>query len=70
MKKFAFAMAAVACLFVGCKKTDKAADGKLTKENMKVGFVYIGTIDDEGYTQAHDKGRLAVEAMGIKTAYI
>lgn len=51
--------------------TKKAAStGDLTKDNMKVGFVYIGTINDEGYTQAHDKGRLAIEAMGIKTAYI
>jgi basic membrane protein A len=32
--------------------------------------VYIGSINDEGYTQAHDKGRIAVEALGVKTAYI
>jgi basic membrane protein A len=44
--------------------------GKPNKDNIKVGFVYIGSINDEGYTQAHDKGRLAIEAMGIKTAYI
>jgi basic membrane protein A len=35
-----------------------------------VGFVYIGSINDEGYTQAHDRGRLAVEAMGIPTLYV
>ncbi|MDR3284965.1 MAG: BMP family ABC transporter substrate-binding protein [Treponema sp.] len=51
--------------FAGGKKESKAASSA-----MKVGFVYIGTINDEGYTQAHDKGRLAVEAMGIETAYI
>ena len=34
------------------------------------GFVYIGKITDGGYTQAHDAGRLAVEAMGVKTYYI
>lgn len=55
--------------FAGGKK-EAANDGKLTKETMKVGFVYIGSINDEGYTQAHDKGRLAIEAMGIKTAYV
>jgi basic membrane protein A len=32
--------------------------------------VYIGAINDEGYTQAHDKGRRAVEALGVETAYI
>jgi basic membrane protein A len=37
---------------------------------VKVGFVYIGSIHDEGYTQAHDKGRIAVEALGIPTAYV
>jgi basic membrane protein A len=37
---------------------------------LKVGFVYIGSITDEGYTQAHDQGRLAIEAMGIPTMYV
>src|SRR5574344_1201439 len=51
--------------------TKKAATtGDLTKDNMKVGFVYIGSINDEGYTQAHDKGRLAIESMGIKTSCV
>lgn len=59
----------VSSVFAGGKK-EAADDGKLTKETMKVGFVYIGSIDDEGYTQAHDKGRLAIEAMGIQTAYV
>jgi basic membrane protein A len=65
-------MAAVALFATSCSK--KADDGKtvakLTKDTIKVGFVYIGTINDEGYTQAHDKGRLALNDMGIKTAYI
>lgn len=42
----------------------------IAKEDLKVGFVYIGTINDEGYTQAHDQGRLALEEMGIATAYV
>lgn len=65
-------MAAAVLFATSCSK--KADDGKaaakLTKDTMKVGFVYIGTHNDEGYTQAHDKGRLAIEAMGIKTAYV
>lgn len=44
--------------------------GGISKEDLKVGFVYIGTINDEGYTQAHDQGRLALEAMGIECAYV
>lgn len=42
----------------------------LSKDEIKVGFVYIGEIDDQGYTQAHDKGRLALEADGIECAYM
>lgn len=32
-------------------------------------FVYIGPVNDFGWTYAHDQGRLALEAMGVKTAY-
>ena len=56
-------------VFAGGSK-ESAKGGKLTKETMKVGFVYIGSINDEGYTQAHDKGRLAIEKMGIECAYV
>ena len=42
---------------------------KVTKENVKVGFIYIGDVNDGGYTQAHDKGRLALEAAGIPCLY-
>ena len=64
-------MAAVVLFATSCaKKADGKTAAKLTKETIKVGFVYIGTINDEGYTQAHDQGRLALNEMGIKTAYI
>ncbi|GHV43727.1 BMP family ABC transporter substrate-binding protein [Spirochaetia bacterium] len=59
--------------FAGGKKDEAsgaAAGASPSAANVKVGFVYIGSINDEGYTQAHDKGRLAVEKLGIKTAYI
>ncbi len=73
MKKVLILVTMAAALFAtSCSK--KADDGKaaakLTKETIKVGFVYIGTHNDEGYTQAHDQGRVALDAMGIKTAYI
>ncbi len=41
----------------------------IPKEELKVGFIYIGDINDGGYTQAHDKGRLALEEMGISCLY-
>lgn len=41
----------------------------IPKDKLKVGFVYIGKINDEGYTEAHDQGRLALNEMGIETAY-
>ncbi len=75
MKKvLAMVLALAAVLAVSsCSKKEAGAAGslpKLTKETVKVGFVYIGTINDEGYTQAHDQGRLALNAMGIQTAYV
>jgi simple sugar transport system substrate-binding protein len=39
----------------------------------KVGFVYVGPTNDGGWTQAHDKGRLALEAaLGdkVETVYV
>lgn len=41
----------------------------IAKEDLKVGFIYIGDINDGGYTQSHDKGRLALEAEGIPCLY-
>lgn len=36
-------------------------------EALKVGFIYIGHVNDGGFTEAHDKGRLALEeALGDK----
>src|SRR5690554_6335028 len=42
----------------------------LKKEDLKVGFLYGSPVGDEGYTYAHDLGRLELEAMGIKTVYV
>jgi len=43
---------------------------RLTKETIKVGFVYIGSINDAGYTQGHDVGRIALEKQGIQCLYL
>ena len=71
MKKVLIALCAVLLVFSACtKKKDAVSKGPPTKDNLKVGFVYIGSVHDEGYTQAHDKGRLALETMGVKCAYV
>lgn len=74
MKKVLAALLAATLVFAGvsCSKGSVEAKGltKLSKNKIKVGFVYIGSINDEGYTQAHDQGRLALNAQGIQTAYI
>ena len=44
--------------------SSKESTGDNTSKNDVVaGFVYIGKINDGGYTQAHDAGRLAVEKL-------
>lgn len=78
MKKalLAIFMAAAMCFSTACANntgstaSDAGTSGTAANSDIKVGFVYIGKINDEGYTQAHDKGRLALEEMGIQTAYI
>ncbi len=42
----------------------------ISKEDMKVAFIYGSAVGEEGYSFAHDKGRQAVEAMGIQTTYL
>ncbi|MDR0642449.1 MAG: BMP family ABC transporter substrate-binding protein [Treponema sp.] len=70
MKKKILALSlALACavsLFAGGRRASSGSQAP----KVKVGFVYIGSINDEGYTQAHDKGRLAVQALGVETLYI
>ncbi|MFL5761193.1 MAG: BMP family ABC transporter substrate-binding protein [Thermomicrobiales bacterium] len=42
-------------------------------EKLKVAFVYVGPVSDDGWTKAHDDGRKAVEAHfgdKVETAYI
>lgn len=52
-------LTAVLCLAMilsGC-----AGQGEAKQEKLKVGFVYIGTGGDKGYTYAHDQARKYVE---------
>jgi basic membrane protein A len=53
----------------GQPAADAGALRPIAKEDLVVGFVYIGDIKDGGYNEGHDQGRLALEAMGIKCHY-
>lgn len=42
-------------------------------EKLKVGFVYVGPISDDGWTYEHEQGRLAINAAypdTVETAYV
>ncbi len=40
-------------------------------KDLKVGFVYVSPVGDAGWSYAHDKGRLEVEAMdGVTTSFV
>lgn len=68
MKKLLSLMLAAMLLLTACVGNS----GKESGEQIKVGFIYIGHINDGGFTQAHDKGRLELEAkLGdkVKTFY-
>lgn len=54
-------------LFAGCGYTGEETDA------IKVGFIYIGSVNDGGFTQAHDTGRIAMEQYfegEVTTAYV
>ncbi|MDE0069184.1 MAG: BMP family ABC transporter substrate-binding protein [Caldilineaceae bacterium] len=40
-----------------------------TVADVKVAFVYVGPVGDLGWSYAHDQGRLALEELGVETAY-
>ncbi|MBP3771503.1 MAG: BMP family ABC transporter substrate-binding protein [Treponema sp.] len=66
--KIALAVMAMSALLVACNKKESKTTA-ITKDNIMVGFVYIGSINDHGYTEAQDQSRLALVDMGIQTMY-
>ena len=70
MKKLLVVLCIAGVLSACTGKDSRKADAKPNKDNLKVGFIYIGSIYDEGYTHAHDRGRIALENMGIECAYV
>lgn len=70
----------------GCGKTEKSPTDSSSKtggsasasnktgnsatKKVKVGFVYVGPVNDGGWTQAHDNGRkYLAEKLGVETLY-
>ncbi|MEA1975762.1 MAG: BMP family ABC transporter substrate-binding protein [Bacillota bacterium] len=52
--------------FIGCSVKEEEE----SKEQITVGFIYVGPIGDGGYTYAHDQGRLFLEEnLDVKTIY-
>jgi basic membrane protein A len=57
----------VLSLVAGCGGGGSAGSGKVTMENIKVGFVHITEPADMGYTYNHDQGTLKMMAtLGLK----
>jgi basic membrane protein A len=48
---------------------EMAEEGATEEGLPRAAFVYVGPVNDFGWTYAHDQGRLALEEMGVETAY-
>lgn len=59
MKKlfWIFVTMAAVMLIAGC------GGGAAKSENLKAGYVYVGPVEDAGWTTAHDEGRKAMEEL-------
>ena len=55
-----FALVIVVVLLLSMGLTG-CGEQKITAQNLKVGFIYVGPVNDGGWTQAHDNGRKYLE---------
>ena len=62
-----FIICAITFSLARCQKRSSA--GSIRFSNLKVGFVYIGSINDNGFNSSIDAGRKALEEMGIACLY-
>lgn len=72
MRRFLSLLCALLMLVSATACGTTGNNGGETADALTVGFIYIGHVNDGGFTQAHDKGRLALEeALGskVKTLY-
>ncbi len=74
-KKLFVLMMALVLVFAltacGGETETEGEDTGLTAEDIKVGFVYIGSVEDEGWTNSHDNARIELEeTLGVETMYL
>ena len=70
MKKL---VALVLCLMLalGCMSFASAEFAPVSKDELKVGFVFIGDVSDKGYTYAHGQGVEAMKAaLGLSDEHV
>ncbi len=75
MKKiFALMLALVmtlAIMLTGCGSKEESGNDTGKKEDVKLGFLYVGPVGDEGWTYSHDQGRKYVEKeLGLQPSVI
>ena len=58
-----------ACQPIGAPAAEEVSGSAETIEALKVAFVYVGPVGDLGWSYAHDQGRLALEELGVETAF-
>jgi len=65
------ALGGSALLLAGTRRATAQAGTPAAGPPIKVAFVYVGSVNDGGWTQAHDVGRQAIEAAipNAETAY-
>ena len=65
MKKI-LVLALALVMLLGVVSTANAEFAPIAKEDLKIGFVYIGDISDAGYTYAHHQGTVGMQqAIGL-----
>ena len=47
----------------------RTSEDSIRFSNLKVGFIYIGSVNDNGFNTSMDAGRRALESMGITCLY-
>ena len=55
---------------VGCSSEKKTETKVSENKEIKVGFIYVGPVGDEGWTYSHDVARKELEKqLGVKTLF-
>ena len=68
MKKIILVFLALVSLFyVSC--SNERLSG-IKRDRIKVGFVYNGSIENDGYTKSHDLARIKLERNGVETLFV